>query len=758
MAARDQKYELVGDEKAPFTGYNSCPDKTRTRPTDMIRGSFNMYKKRSGNIANRPGLKRRGQADGTAAGTVSSFTWNNSVGSVLPLRVNANRLQLESDIADGSTLAWLDLHETGTLANPAASLARFVFATWWEQLEQADRLLMVRGDSKVLHWSGGVAKVASSAAVAGTVGGTALVAAGTGYAAGDVLTIAGGGGNAKVTLTAVSSGAISAFYLSAVGSGYSVGVVNLTGGSGGGATINVTSVQTRWTLTKSDPGTTWGEAGFNVTFTSPSTLHPGDPAFYKKIVIGAAEYAYYSGEDTATLQGVTPDPTAVPAGSVAVQSVFPESLVQDIPDDDFAADFMTVLANQAIYGSYSSRVVHISTDQTTSNATTTKLGFTNLVNNPATSMVIGDPDYVILDDLCNGLVARGGSAYASAGSSDWYELTPNYTPPTGVPLYHGINTGQTAYVITRVVKKPGTGRGALLAHEFADVIGNSIVYVGKDNQVRVIGSFNALPGDNFPSISRPVAEELGDEDFTGGHLKTISDIVYITAPVSGRDWMYQVRDDVDQGGTVVAERYWHPPQVRGISRFEDIGGVTHGHSSANPVLHEVWDTGQWWDDAATDGGDGEPEQLAYNCVMRMAYRNHGERFLLKGFGYLAVEGYMEYGTPLYANIYCEYQGNSKTLALTVSDDDEPATFYAGSPFISIGGEPLGTNPLGMGPIPESEDQELLPKFRALLKADPGPVLEYAVELLSSAPGARWEIVCLGTDVSADYSQPTYLKK
>ena len=45
-----------------FGGYNSANDKTKVNPALMVSGSLNVYKKINGNIANRPGLARRGAA------------------------------------------------------------------------------------------------------------------------------------------------------------------------------------------------------------------------------------------------------------------------------------------------------------------------------------------------------------------------------------------------------------------------------------------------------------------------------------------------------------------------------------------------------------------------------------------------------------------------------------------------------------------------------------------------------------------------
>ena len=70
-----------------FKGYNSSRDKTNLGSGWLVRGSKNVYKKLSGTIATRPGLKRLGIADGTVAGIKSGDTWYTSKGKTRPWRV-----------------------------------------------------------------------------------------------------------------------------------------------------------------------------------------------------------------------------------------------------------------------------------------------------------------------------------------------------------------------------------------------------------------------------------------------------------------------------------------------------------------------------------------------------------------------------------------------------------------------------------------------------------------------------------------------
>lgn len=756
-------FSLIGNEEVPFSGYSSSYDKTKQSITSLIRGSYNMYKKRSGNWANRFGLKRIGDADDTPAGTTSSFEYVTRFGTTLPMQVVGETSEGAGDAIlrvkfEGE---WVDLMETGTLANPALTKSRFVFDTWYDgDLSNAlsefkDRVVMVRGGiQEILHWSGGITRIGSVQTFLNSINNYSLGVAGTGYAVGDVLTVLGGTG-ATILVTGVSSTGVivssfyTGYYITNRGYGYAVGVFGTTGGSGTGAFINVASVATSYSLTKFDTSTTWKEDGFTNLASNKAATSAGF-FVYTKFVINGVEYAYLGGADTDTLTGIVDDISGLVSGALAVQPVYVED-VDELPDG-FECDFIRTLENQLCVGSYSARTVHISCSTTVGQ----ELGFTNFLA-ITNSLVIGDPDFALLDANCNGMVIRKGKLYVSTGTSDWWEVTLNSSPPTAVPFYHGLPLNVNAYIITKIEKQPGTGLSGLLAHEFADVIGDNIVYVGKDHQVHNIGSFTNIQGSQFPILSQDVYEELQDEDFTGGHLRIIEDFVYITAPVNGRHWLYQIRTSVNQQGLITTEKIWHPPQVSGLSRIAEIEGVEYGYSATNPVLYQIWDTGQWWDDSPTS--DEEADRLAYNSVMRMAYRNHGFRFTPKTLDAIAFEGYIDYGTPLYGNVYLEYQGAKGTLPIEINTDDNPIIKgrFIGSVASQIGGDLMASSPLGSGPLPESNDQELLPKFKAIRDIPISSCTEYCLEVLSNEIGARWEIVCLGSNTRLSSTNAQFLK-
>jgi len=642
-----------------FYGYNSAADKTRLPAGWMIRGSKNVYKTILGTIANRPGIKLRGSISSTNAGVKSSYEWATSVGTFRALRVCNGKLEVESDIVSSGTYVWYELKETSTIASLASVYTRFVFDTWWDNLGFSDRLVMVRGDSNLFHWSGGVAVVSAAST--------------------DSITLAG---------------------------------------------------------TK-----TWAELGF-ATYSSSE----------KKIIIDGREFTYTGGESTTTLTGVTASSGTVDSltsGMVAIQSVisvaggsgrmFPAS---------FDADFIISFGNQVSVGSYLSKVVYQSADVTvTSGAAANIVGCTNFQN--VGDHVAGDPDTITLDTFPKGFGQEDGKLVIFAGINELYLIEPN----VNVTFSYTGSDGASRLAYNKVTKKILPSLNSALGHEFIGNLNGNIVWLDQKQQLRAYGAFSQ---ENFIKpvhLSLAVKDELSEDDFTGGHLKVIEGTVYITAPNNARDWMYEVRERLNDDGSISTERIWQSPQIRGISRFAVIDGVIYGHSNVNPQLYQIWDTGQWFDDHPSG------EAIPYTSVMRLSYQNHGRPEGRIKQDMIYYEGFMPNGTELLSTLYFEYQGARGTRDLVVNNDEDPAKFYSGLIAPSLGDSSLGDNPLGDGILQESSERELVPKFRTICNIpNTQNCFEYSIDVYSTEIDARWEISRLGPNTKFAEGNATFLRK
>lgn len=615
------EFDLVED----FVGYVSSKDKTSLDKRMLIRGSQNVYLKLSGTVAVRPGLRTRGAADTTSAGTKSSFEWSTSLATTRNMRYNNGKLQVESDIVTPGTYLWYTILDSLT----ATAIA---FETWWDDSAKKDILLFVLGDSSMRKWSGAMAKILSTT---------------------------------MTTIVLDRDATVAGF------------------GASGTVLVNGTS--------------------YTYTSISGSTLN------------------------------VSSNPTGEAVGSVVIDGVV---VTATTPASNFNSDMIRVVGNQVAVGSTTSRLVYISKNNSYTDYT------------QSTPRLTGEGATLTLDDFPTGLALRQGKFHFSAGLADWYVI--NFTQ---------ITVGSTLSEQVTVSKQHTSDLGAALGHEFIDTFGDSLIYLDQNNQLRLFGDVRNFNQPQFPILSLPVQDELQEVDFTGGHLRAIGDTIYITAPLSGTDYMYQIRQDINKLGNITTNRIWHPPQIRNVSRFALIDGVLFGHSNGNPMIYQIWNTLQWHD----DGPSGEP--IPYNCNMRMAYRNHGRRQGLINFDKQYFEGYMTQGSAVYFRTYMDYQGSGDLLGGFINDPENAlarkhATFFTGLSPDSLGDASLGDNPLGDTLTADSTvvtDQEMLPKFRKIVDVSPTDVFEYSLEVFSQDLDSRWEILCLGTNTQKSLNQAVQLR-
>lgn len=612
-----------------FEGYVTSKDKTNVAANVLVRGSKNVYKKDTGTIAVRDGLKRYGVADATYQGVVSAYEWNTSLGAELPLRVLGEtsdgaadgKLQVMSTIADGTTPLWYDL-QTGL------TLTRYVFDAYWDNTLKKDFLVMVRGDSNLYTWQGGVGKLTGTTA-------------------------------STITL-------------------------------------------------ENTPATT----GFDTASGS--------------VLINGSTYAY-TGTSGNDLTGVTPNPTGEATDSIVLSTVVTTS---DKPAAGFANDFIKTIGNQLYVGSYTSRLVYVSANDDFDDFT-----------EPATRAA-GDPFLLTLDENPRGISVRQGNAHIPAGLFSWYVVS-----------FQEITVGTDLIEVVQVDKQEVAAQTTALAHEFIDTVGDDIIYLDQENQVRIYGIFRNIVQPKYPSLSQQVRQELRSIDFTGGALRSVGDFVFITSPVTGLTYYHETRESLDGNGNVIAERLWHPPQTWAASRIALINGVEYVHSSVNPQLYQIFGTLQWHDDSPSD------EPLAYTATMALSYQQTDRRQGLTAFDKVYFEGYMTQGTNLLGLVLADYQGASGAAGIVINSVQSPADFYSGAFSPSLGDSSLGQNPLGMGLTDEEIEQEGLPKFRAINDITPVNCFEYQLVIYSQDAGSRWEILALGPNADITHNQmATFLRK
>lgn len=721
------KFNLVGADKEAFSGYDSSLDPTKALANAMVKGSKNVYKKRNGNIAPREGMKRRGPGSIADTGITSSFEWETSFGANYPLRTvaasaagNDGKLQFESSIADGINPLWYDL-------KIGLSLTRQVFDTWWSDLDQKDRLVYVQGDPNMYSWSGGVAKLASVNLEHGSVSSasTTPFAGGTGYTAGDILTLTGGDGTAQVIVNSVvpiTGEVFTVFGPIARGSGYSAGTVATTGGTGSGATMDITVGDTA-SVTKE--GTeTFQEVGFS--------SDPTNNAYFL-IEINGHGYSYSSGYNSTTLRGLDISVLAEPVGSIIIQQVITTA---NTPTDTGSNDFLKTVNNQIYVGSYSSRIVYSSSASDT--APSQFADFTN-----AGSHVPGDPELMVFDQQCRGIGQTiDGKIAIFAGIDLLYIVTPNLN----VTYTYTGSDGNAVFAYNAVQKVQLAAKSSAMAHEFIGSLGGNLIWLDQNNQLRELGTFtsNFVPQPAY--ISLPVWDEFLTEDFSGGALRTVDETVYITAPVTTHTWFYQERQILSQAGQITAEKLWQPMHEWDISRVAVIDGDVFGHSASNPMIFQIIDTGQWFDDTAEDD-----TPAPYKALARFGY-SRAARYNYLQFDMYFIEGYILPNAELNLDVFYDYLGTEGFVQGVLQSGTVPMFSFPGPAAGKIGQDVIGTEADGGGL------DLTFPKFRVIGDCDLINCFEYQPQIWSNQAGSRWEILTMGTNASVSEQEVTFIRK
>lgn len=439
------------------------------------------------------------------------------------------------------------------------------------------------------------------------------------------------------------------------------------------------------------------------------------------VIINGTIYTY-SGSSGSTLTGVSPSPVGEAPGSGVIETVVTTATT---PSAGFANDFLKVINNQVYVGSYVSRLIYISSNT----------DFTDYV--VPTPRAPGDPELITLDGTGKGIGVRQGNAYVGFGSGSWAIIT-----------FNNITVGTTLTQQTVVDVKPVSNLQAPLAHEFIDTVGDSLVYLAQDHQLRTFGDFNNLFTPGYPSFSQEIVTELMEENFNGGGLKCIGEFTYITAPASGRAYLYQVRQSVRINGEIAQERIWHAPFTWNATRIDQVDGLTVSFSNANPQMYQVWDTAQWHDDSPSD------EPLPYTSILALSYRGEARRQGLWSFDKHFTEGYITAGSTLLLRMNYDYQGATNAIITTINSPELPGFLFTpnGATATSLGETSLGDKMLGDDIVTTVDDQDALPKFKVINSLPLINCFEWQPVFYSDLLDARWEILAEGTNAVIEADQ------
>lgn len=759
------KFSLIGTEQASFIGYISSEDPTKVSPRALVRGSQNVFLNNNGNIVNRDGRKRYDPVDDSDDPVVGSFDWNDLKGNLLLIRVLKSGVLQFYNKPDSTWYTIYTFPETNTDIS---------FAKWWDINDSKEVLVMCNGTPNLFGWSGGIVPNVGqifnntvqikgnpvtnlSATVVDGVGinyrryantdsnidltfvfeenptdGTTILLQVTNVIGSvvaeiyfvDVLSDPPFGTQAYVLIGSTLEETASNFRSLLENPGNDS--QNYMGFSSSGVVDVLSDSSMTYSLLdslESPTEETWDQLGF----TDNGSLNINGVEYPYGLVVGRWLTGFIGNPPTDQLGFqsliVTPNSNATGSGIIKYPSM-----------ENFDINFILCLNNQILAFSNTSRIVHISFNE----------DYKQFVQNG--DLIIGDPDYVILDEFPLGGATKGGAAYVGAGVNAWYEITPN----TEVPYV----TSQARTVYAKVVKFSGSGLTAPLGFNFVTTWGEDIIFTDQQNQLRTLGIYRNIFEQKSPSLSLLVREELQTEDFTGGCIRAIGEFIYMISPISGKTYLYQIRDDVDSLGNITSRRLWQPPQTWNISRLSIVNGIPHGYSNESPQLYQLFATNQWHDDTS------KSEVFApYICIARFGYRqlNKGDdRNKYEAFDKIYYEGYIAPNSDLEAKTVYDYQGYTHIEDYVISNDKISPVLFDGDPVNLIGDSVIGNEIIGGGYA--EIGYNVLPKFRVINNVPIKNVFEYQLQILSKNLDSRWELVALGGNERFVTDNPVYLQK
>lgn len=438
---------------------------------------------------------------------------------------------------------------------------------------------------------------------------------------------------------------------------------------------------------------TWAERGF---------LTNGS----RSVIIEGTAYTYTGGENTTTLTGVSPDPSAAghTVGAIVHQSIRTNT---DKPDANFDNDLIKVLNNQVFVGDLNDRQIYVS-----KNTDFTDFTFTS-------PRIPGDGALITLDEPPTGFVVQEDSMYISSGSSRWMRVE--------LRLGSGLENEELLIPALKSHAQGGAQSQSLIEN-----IKNNIVFVSFEPVLNELGRVEQVDTPQSRSISDIIKAEFDIYDFTNGHIRFWRDKIYIALPSETLVLIYDIEDG-----------RWEAPQELPIRRLEIIDDVLYGHSSLVPETYKLF-----------DGRDDNGAPI--DARARFSYMNGGNRAWQKNFDEWFTEGYISPNTELTLKILFEFRGAEQQLEFTIDGSDEDTTF-GGEEDANLGVNPLGDTPFG--DTGENQDIDIVPpKLRIINTTTKRDYYEIQAEYSSYGDDQNWQLLAFGPNSRLSTADNVHIKK
>lgn len=426
----------------------------------------------------------------------------------------------------------------------------------------------------------------------------------------------------------------------------------------------------------------------------------------RKVTINGTDYTYTGGETTATLTGVTPNPSSEAADSLAIQTVITE---EDHPVADWSNDYIYVNQDNMVFiGSDSYNEVYVSqyddyTDYTYSSP-----------------RLFGEGWLFPCDGPCKGFSTLSGKPLMFMGKDSIFTIT-NIPEQTSSVLAERLYAKKL---------KVGVMQGAYNQETIVPV-GDSVIYLTNEPALRMLETVDTADQPQLKSLSNPIKPDFDAETWTNACAIWHKSRYYITSPTNSKTYILEYMETADGG----IRRFWHTPMLWPMRSFSIISGNLYGHSSQNSECYLLF-TGM--SDGVYDGMDVE-DKMPIQAIAKLAYRNFRARELYKNHDEFYVEGNISSSTTdLKLTLNYDFGGFTQSIERLI-DGSKSSILYETIEGNSLGQQPFGTEPLG-GTITESPT---LKRFRVYFEMPKEDYNELQEVYETNDVDKSWEIIAGG---------------
>lgn len=685
-----------------FLTYNTKADPSNTDQRFLVAGSRNVLINDMEEVLSRPGYTLQSLAGTTGNPILASEEWENSTGGELDLRAHDAVLEV---FIDGN---W------ETLMSGLASVS-LIFDAYWDNAQKIDQLIWTDGTPTIHTWSGAIGNVASVTATRAMLSGSQTFGE-LRFLTGDFahsIMIKDDGGTWHTTT-------------------YQLGGVETA------TTISFTAA----TKTISDSGAGFVINNFNPgdSITVSGSAHNNGTYTIVTVSSGAITVSQSLTDEVAgaSMTLTVSDSQYIEMGSdFSSFSFTSNNLIVQVVDSHsngvatgYDADFVQVVANQAVIGSRSSNVVYLSKN-------TAILDFTF-----STPRAVGEGAQLTLDGAGRAVGVLKGDIILHAGADFIYKTT-----------FNQITVGSTLSETVEVERLKTTSRQAASHQNLICNPGNGLMWIGADNQMYELDDASLSYNPSLNMVSDPVKPDFLAANFTTGHMLFDKTRVYISAPLSDANFIYEFRlnsSTKGQSGSSVSsvsapsyqkEYFWQPPQSWPVQRWAVIAGLICAHSSATDETYNLFD-------GFNDDGQ------AIHSIALLAKWDGGVRSLLKAGDEMFNEGGISANTTITASYLFEKDGGDVELVTKQIIGSDTDLLYSLSQDPSLGNDPLGDVSLG-GDV--AAPTLPLPHFRIIHDINEQEFFNYDVKLETNDVDAQWSWLAHGNNSTLAQGLPTGIK-